>query len=141
MTKTILFIIPIFFLILILGLVDFFYNETAIDEREIQRTQMEMKERESRRKGEEIIITITENGIEPNLVEESTSQIFFVIVNNDTVKHRMITKFGDIDSGDLEPGDSFKKNLGSTGEYILTDKYNPDISVTIHVGIFAIDDE
>ena len=128
-TIIIMIVIPIFFLILILGLVNFFYNPTAID------IGVEEKERRNE-PGEykEIIITITKDGIEPKTIEETSTAVFYIIVNNDTKIHRMVSQFGDIDSGDLKPGDSFKKNFNNFGENILTDQYNPDIKVKITVG-------
>jgi len=124
--------IPIFFLILIVGLVNFSYNPTAI-------IGVEEKERRLEEPGEikEVIITITKSGIEPNNIEESSTGVFYKIVNNDDTVHRLVTEFGDIDTGDLQPGDTFTKNFNNYDEYILIDDYNPNFILKITVGLSA----
>jgi len=84
--------------------------------------------------GNNITITINLGGcIEPKIINTKIAS-WIEFLNNDTEVHKLSNKYGDITTGDLELGDSYRKNFSFTGEYIMTDKYNTDIVAEIYAG-------
>ena len=138
MEKTIMFIIPIFFLILIVGIVgsvesNIFYLEITGE------ATKEFQDEENKKIEEEGLIrdtyyvNINPNGLEPEFINGSRGS-WVVFTNNDSKVRRLATDFG-VDTGDLEPGDSYRKYLSNSGEYSFTDKYNPDIVFVAYIGV------
>lgn len=136
MEKAIMFIIPIFLLVIIVGLAgsNIFYLETTGE------TTKEFQEAEFKKIEEQGLtrntytVEIYNNNTEPEYINGDIGS-FVVFVNNDSATHRLVTKFGDVDTGDLELEDSFKKYFSNSGKYIFTDEYNPEIVVEINIGV------
>ena len=135
MQKDILIILPLFFLVLILVLPgnDLLYLETTGESISAYYEEQENIQEEGFRTGDTFTVEITANGINPEIIKGKIG-VWIEFVNNDSNTHRLITKWGDIDTGDLNHGDSFKKSFGSNGEFIFTDEYNPEIIFELYIG-------